>query len=180
MLTPEEIEMAKRYAQRSIAEGRTTVAPSQNWSYTQITRLRRGTPPRRVKSGVPGVPARIVALLADFLKVQTEPFMIDDFKNWLARSGIILQRATGKMYLCRLTGPNRLAPVVRGVHGRNAQYQKLSAPEKDTATRQLASCNGASIPARDSISVADAMLRRAVTQPLPRGRAASLRGSTRQ
>ena len=166
MLTPEEIEMAKRYAQRSIAEGRTTVAPSQNWSYTQITRLRRGTPPRRVKSGVPCVPARIVALLADFLKVQTEPFMIDDFKNWLARSGIILQRVTVKMYLCRLTGPNRLAQVVRGVHGRNAQYQKLSAPEETVTTQSRSKVRrmDASTPARNStLTVCDAMLRTAIT-----------------
>jgi hypothetical protein len=163
--TVETVEAAKRYLARSIAEGRTTVAPAQDWTYTQITRLRRGTPDRPVKSDVDGVPKRLVNLLGDFLKVQEAPFGIDDFKNWLERSGIILRRVSVKVYLSRFCGAGRLMQVVRGVGGRLAQYQRkmpeasrglISAPEETDTTRQSAIRREvASTPARTNLRGTD-------------------------
>jgi hypothetical protein len=88
----------------------------------------RGTP-LRDKSGVSCVPARIVIFLEEFLKVQEAPFTIDEFRNWLGRSGLNLVRVTVKMYLARLCRANKLAQVVRGVHGTPAQYQGISQKE---------------------------------------------------
>jgi hypothetical protein len=120
--------------------------------------------PYAAKSPVPGVPMSIVVLMDDFLKAQAEPFTMPDFQRFLDRSGLMRTGMCVYLQLQKFVSAKRLVKATQGVRGRPAQYQKISVPEKDTATRQLASCNGASIPARDStLTVADAMLRRAIT-----------------
>jgi hypothetical protein len=155
-VTPAEIEMAKRYLARSVAAGLTSapvVIPPMTDVQFHAAKLRaRGLNthgrPRAEKSPVPGVSARIVRFLDEFLKVQEEQFTIDDFQNFLGRSGKVLSRFSVSLYLQRFAIFKRLTLVSRGHRGSRSLYQRISAPEKDTATRQLASCNGASIPAR--------------------------------
>jgi hypothetical protein len=159
-VTPAEVEMAKRYLARSVASGLTSapvVMPPITASQIQAAKLRarglntHGRPPAG-KSSVPGVSARLVRFLDDFLKAQEEPFTILDFKNRLEREGKVLSEFSVALYLQRFAHAKRLTLLARGHRGSKSLYQKLSAPEKDTATRQLASCNGASIPARNTFS----------------------------
>ena len=95
------------------------VARNQAWGLT-----RRGTE-RKIgfPSSVPGVSARLVALLDDFLKVQEAPFGADDFGRFLKRSGKRLTPLTLKRFCFLFARAGKLRVAVRGVRGRFSLYQ---------------------------------------------------------
>jgi hypothetical protein len=169
-LSPDELKLAKSYLARSVAAGLTSVTPPPTPAERRALEAFKGAAPTQ---RVYKVPERFKEYLKDFLSATAAPFTCNDLRDWLMDHSVFYAHVTLNIYLPQLCVIGLLAAA--GYRGKEKLYRvksdesdhaagraTISVPEKDTATRQLASCNGASIPAR-TISMADAMLRHAIT-----------------